>query len=77
MVERVENQRIALEGRNRSVTTHDMMSFSTVGDGTEVHYVADFDFGRLTPVLAVLLWPLLKRLGDEAAQGMTEALGRL
>jgi uncharacterized protein YndB with AHSA1/START domain len=77
VVERVENQRIALEGKNRTVTAHDMMSFSTVGDGTEVHYVADFDFGRLTPVLSVLLWPLLKRLGDEAAKGMTEALARL
>jgi uncharacterized protein YndB with AHSA1/START domain len=77
VVERVENQRVALEGRNRSVTAHDTMSFSTVGDRTEVHYVADFDFGRLTPVLSVLLWPLLKRLGDEAAKGMSEALARL
>jgi hypothetical protein len=28
-------------------------------------------------VLSVLLWPLLKRLGDEAAKGMSEALARL
>lgn len=77
VVELVPSQRIALEGRNRSVTAHDMMSFSTVATGTDVHYVADFDFGRLTPLVSLVMRPFFKRLGDQAEKGMAQALARL
>lgn len=78
VVEHEENQRFALEGKNKTVTAHDLMTFaSTPTGGTEVRYVADFDFGLLTPVLSVVMWPFFKKLGDEAEKGMTEALARL
>ena len=78
VVEHEENQRFALEGKNKTVTAHDLMTFtSTPTGGTEVRYVADFDFGRLTPVLSLVMWPFFKKLGDEAEKGMTEALARL
>ena len=78
VVEREENQRFALEGKNKTVTAHDLMTFtSTPTGGTEVRYVADFDFGLLTPVLSVVMWPFFKKLGDEAEKGMSEALARL
>jgi carbon monoxide dehydrogenase subunit G len=77
VVERVENQRVALEGRNRSVTAHDLMTFREVDGGTEVTYVADFDFGLLTPVIGLVMRPFFTKLGDEAQEGMTAALARL
>lgn len=78
VVDREENQRIALEGKNRTVTAHDLMTFSaTSTGGTEVRYVADFDFGPLTPLLSLLLRPFFTKLGDEAEKGMARALARL
>ena len=70
-------QRIALEGKNKTVTAHDLMTFREHAGGTEVRYVADFDFGVLTPVLGLLMKPFFTKLGDEAEKGMTEALARL
>lgn len=78
VVDRAENERIALEGKNKTVTAHDLMTFtSTPTGGTEVRYVADFDFGLLTPVVGLLMRPFFKRLGDEAEKGMAAALARL
>ena len=78
VVELVPEQRFALEGRNKTVTAHDLMTFTgTPGGGTEVRYVADFHYGLLTPVVSVLMWPFFKKLGDEAEKGMAEALSRL
>src|SRR5690606_16233073 len=46
VVEHEVNQRFALEGKNKTVTANDLMTFaSTPTGGTEVRYVADFDFG--------------------------------
>jgi hypothetical protein len=70
-------RRIALEGRNKTVTAHDLMTFREVDGGTEVTYVADFDFGLLTPVIGLVMRPFFTKLGDEARAGMTAALARL
>ena len=79
VVERVVDERLVLRGRNRSVTVTDTMRFTALPDGagTEVRYTADFDFGLLTPLLAVVLWMPMKKLGDDAERGLREALGRL
>ncbi len=77
VVEHEPNQRIALEGKNKTVTVRDLMTFRDVDGGTEVTYVADFDFGLLTPVIGLLMRPVFTRLGDQAQQGMTQALSRL
>lgn len=78
VVEREENVRIALEGRNRTVTAHDLMTFtSTPTGGTEVRYIADFDFGLLTPLVGLLMRPFFTKLGNEAEKGMAAALAEL
>jgi uncharacterized protein YndB with AHSA1/START domain len=82
VVERLEENRvIALRGENATVVAHDEMTFRALGPddlgGTEVTYVADFDFKGLTRFIAPLLAPALKKLGDEAERGMREALDRL
>ncbi|QNN54415.1 SRPBCC family protein [Nocardioides mesophilus] len=78
VVEREQNQKIALRGQNKTVKALDTMTFTpTTTGGTEVRYSADFDFGVLTPVLGLLLRPFFTRLGDEAERGMREALERL
>jgi hypothetical protein len=77
VVEHELDQRIALEGKNKTVTAHDLMTFRDTGAGTEVRYVADFDFGLLTPVIGLVMRPFFKKLGDEAERGMSEALARL
>lgn len=71
------NRRFALRGENKTLVAHDTMEFSGVGDRTTVTYTADFDFKGLTKLVAPLLAPAFKKLGDEAEKGMHEALSRL
>lgn len=73
----VPNQIFALRGENRTVVAHDTMTFREVGTGTEVTYLAEFTFKGVAKYLAPLLAPAFKKLGDEAEQGLREALGRL
>lgn len=51
------------------------------GDGGVGTYTADFAFqgllGTLSPVLGVAMAPAFKKLGDDAEQGMRDALERL
>jgi uncharacterized protein YndB with AHSA1/START domain len=80
--DRVEGERIVLEGNNATVRATDTMTFRpTATGGTRVTYHADFAFkglaGRLAPVLGLLLAPAFKKLGNEAEQGLRDALGRL
>ena len=67
----------ALRGENRTVVAHDTMTFRGVDGGTEVTYRAEFDLKGLSRFTAPLLAPAFKKLGDEAEQGMREALERL
>lgn len=78
VVERiVPGEVFALRGENKTVVAHDTMTFRPTPSGTEVRYVARFDFKGLTRFVAPLLAPAFKKLGDEAEQGMREALLRL
>jgi len=78
VVERlVRGEVIALRGENRTVVAHDTMTFRRVGDGTEVTYVADFEFKGVTRFLAPFLRPAFKKLGDEAEKGNQVALQAL
>lgn len=67
----------ALRGENKTVVAHDTMTFRETPTGTEVRYVAEFDFKGPAKFLAPLFNPFFKKLGDEAEQGMHEALGKL
>jgi uncharacterized protein YndB with AHSA1/START domain len=67
----------ALRGENKTVVAHDTMTFRETPSGTEVRYVAEFDFKGPAKLVAPLLAPFFKKLGDEAEQGMREALVKL
>ena len=77
-VEKLEEDRLfQLRGVNKTLTAVDTMTFRETADGTEVHYVARFDFKGLAKLAAPFLGPAFKKLGDEAEKGMREALERL
>ncbi len=73
----VPDQVFALRGENQTVVAHDTMTFRETPTGTEVTYTAEFEFKGLAKLVAPLLGPAFKKLGDEAEQGMREALERL
>ncbi len=51
------------------------MTFSQAGDQTEIHYRADFDFGRLVNLVAPLfVRPKLEKLADETVEQLQRAL---
>ncbi len=74
--------RLQLRGINDQVTATDTMTFTAVGTGTQVHYLADLQFkgllGRADPLLSLpgLNYPF-KQLGDGAERGIRTALARL
>ena len=67
----------ALRGENASVVAHDSMEIAPLGEGSTVTYTADFEFKGLGRLVAPLLRPALKRLGDEAETGLRDALATL
>jgi uncharacterized protein YndB with AHSA1/START domain len=78
VVEHEPGSVITLRGENATVETRDRMAFASLGDaGTEVTYTADFAFKGAARLVAPLLKPALRRLGDEAEQGLSRALSRL
>ena len=77
VLELVPGEKIVLKGENKSVTAHDTMTFTPTKGGTEVRYMAEFDFRIANPVVGLLMRPFLKKLGDDAEHGMREALARL
>lgn len=82
VLESNEPARIQLRGENSSVTATDTMTFTAVGTGTRVRYVAEFTLkgglARINPLLSLpgLNLPF-KRLGDNAEQGIKDALAKL
>ena len=73
----VPGQRIQLRGQNKTVTAVDTMTFRSVEAGTEVTYTAEFTFNGPARLLAPLLRPAFKRLGERAQTGMYNALNQL
>ena len=67
----------ALRGENSSVVAHDTMEIEPHGTGSRVTYTADFAFSGVARVVAPLLAPALKKLGDEAGEGLQQALAKL
>ena len=66
-----------LRGENSSVVAHDTMEIEPNGFASRVTYIADFEFKGLGRFIAPLLKPALKKLGDEAEEGLREALAKL
>lgn len=75
--ELVPDQRIRLRGNNSTVVATDTMTFAPADQGCQVVYTAEFSFRGLTRLLAPLLSPAFKRLGDQAAAGMRTACSTL
>jgi carbon monoxide dehydrogenase subunit G len=67
----------ALRGENSSVIAHDTMEIMPNGFASRVTYTADFQFKGLGKLVAPLLAPALKKLGDEAEAGLRKALAKL
>ncbi|MET0997354.1 MAG: SRPBCC family protein [Marmoricola sp.] len=77
VVEHRPDTLFALRGENKSVVANDSMEIEAHGAGSRVTYTADFEFKGLGKLVAPLLAPALKRLGDEAEQGLRKALSQL
>ncbi|WP_330475744.1 SRPBCC family protein [Terrabacter sp. C0L_2] len=88
VIEHVPGERFALRGENATVVANDTMTFvrtvtggagdgGAAAEGTTVTYRADFEFKGVAKLAAPLLAPAFKKLGDEAEQGMRDALNRL
>jgi carbon monoxide dehydrogenase subunit G len=77
VVEHRPDSLFALRGENSSVIANDSMEIAPLGAGSKVTYTADFEFKGLGKLVAPLLKPALKKLGDEAETGLREALAKL
>ncbi len=77
VVEHRPDTLFALRGENKSVVANDSMEIAAQGAGSRVTYTADFEFKGLGKLIAPLLAPGLKKLGDEAEHGLRDALAKL
>ena len=77
VVEYADPARIVLHGHNETVDATDSIAVSADGEGSRVVYTADFSFKGVAKLVAPLLAPALKKLGDDAEKGLREALARL
>ena len=77
VVEHRPATRFALRGENGSVIARDTMELVPAGSGTTVTYSADFAFKGLAKLVAPLLAPALRKLGDEAEDGLRRSLNAL
>ena len=67
--------RLQFRGHNKTATATDTMTFTPTAGGTEVHYRADFDFGRLINLVAPLvLRGKLDKVADETVEQLEKTL---
>ena len=73
-------RRLQFRGTNKTATATDTMTFTPAADGTatEIHYRADFDFGRLLNLVAPpVIKPKLNKLADETVEQLQRTLAGL
>ncbi len=68
---------VRLIGRNETTEAIDTMRITPDGAGTRVDYSAEFTFSGVTRLVAPLLTPFLKKLGDNAQASLKKALDAL
>ncbi|KGN37120.1 SRPBCC family protein [Knoellia subterranea] len=68
------DRRIALRGTNQSLVAHDVMTFAGDERRTSVTYEATFTFTGVARLVAPLLGPAFRKLGDDAERGLKAAL---
>ena len=64
-------------GRNKTVTATDDLTFRQSGNGTEIHYVAHFDFHGLSRLATPLLRRTFDRIADETVAQLSNVLRQL
>jgi carbon monoxide dehydrogenase subunit G len=70
--------RLQFRGTNKTATATDTLTFSPAGDGTQVHYRADFEFTFPVSLVAPLLVkPKLGGIADETVEQMRRTLENL
>jgi uncharacterized protein YndB with AHSA1/START domain len=70
--------RLRLRGENDTLVAHDTMTLNeTSGGGTELIYRAEFAFKGMSRLVAPLLAPAFRRLGNEAEAGLRSAFASL
>lgn len=67
----------ALRGENKSVIAEDSMEISAHGQGSRVTYTVDFQFKGIGKLVAPLLAPAMKKLGDDAEEGLNKGFAGL
>lgn len=77
VVEHRAPSRLVLRGENKTVTAVDTMAIEPHGAGSRVTYTADFEFKGLAKLVTPFLGGAFKKLGDEAEEGLREALAKL
>lgn len=77
VVEYADPARIVLHGHNETVDATDSIAITADGEGSTVVYTADFSFKGVAKLVAPLLAPALKKLGDNAEKGLRDALAGL
>lgn len=78
VTEFVPGERIVLRGENTTVVAQDTLTFSqTPSGGATVSYRAEFTFHGVVRLVAPLLAPAFKRLGDQAESGLRTRLEQL
>ena len=77
VVDHVPHSLFRLRGENRTVTAVDTMEIAALGSGAQVTYTADFTFKGVAKLVTPFLGKAFRKLGDEAEDGLREALAAL
>ncbi|WP_329001923.1 SRPBCC family protein [Kribbella sp. NBC_00709] len=77
VVECIRPRRIVLRGENRTVVARDTMTFRSEAHVTRICYRAEFQLKGLARLAEPFFRKPFDRLGEEAEEGLRNALGKL
>jgi carbon monoxide dehydrogenase subunit G len=76
-LERLEPERITFVGENKTATSTDDITFTTVDGGAQIHYDSDIVFHGIAKLADRFMVKEFERLGDETVEKMTKVLNAL
>ena len=71
---RREPRRITFEGKNKTVSTTDDLTFESEGSGTHIRYRASFDFHGIAKLGAPFVMGSLNKLADDTIAQLSRVL---
>lgn len=77
VTEHQPDSRFVIVGRNKTVTSTDTLVITPHGQGSRVTYTADFAFNGVAKLVVPFLGKAFQKLGDEAEDGLRQALAKL